>query len=73
MVLLNPMESKFVLRLYHIINGFFSLLLISQRNKLRFERILRTANRPEVLLKEMTVTFRSSSTFHIEFFILIRV
>lgn len=28
-----------------------------QRNKLKFERILRSANRPEVLLKEMTVIY----------------
>lgn len=36
-------------------NGAFFLFSF-QRNKLRFERILRTANRPEILLKEMTVS-----------------
>jgi hypothetical protein len=35
----------------------FYYLFFLQRNKLKFERILRSANRPEVLLKEMTVIF----------------
>jgi hypothetical protein len=31
------------------------IIFFFKRNKLKFERILRSANRPEVLLKEMTV------------------
>lgn len=61
MVLFDSMESMFhkFIFIYKLFRFFF------QRNKLKFERILRSAHRPEILLKEMTVKSSIENDFRV--------